>query len=287
MNWIIYAFIAAFSSGLGYTISKRVLKNQDPLTVLWWNSFFTLPYLILILIFTGIPGINSNFWQIILIIVPIAILIEFLFMKGVKLSPLSLIMPFSAFTPLVVLLSSYIILKERPEILGIFGIIFIVSGIYIINLQGSLKLLAPFKNIIKEKGALFIIVSAILWGLILPLGKIATSYSSPIFYSVFFMILFNILLFPIYLKFTKNKLVNFRNNYKSFLMVGGTTSSVMIFTWLAISQGFTSYANAIVNTRILVAVFLGGYFLKEGYLKQRLIAALIVFIGIVLIILSK
>ena len=287
MNWIVFALLAAFFSAVVNITNKKTLINQSPIVLLWWASCFALPILITSLFITGIPTINQFFWPLILVVALVGVLIELIFLKGVQLSPISLVMPFTAFTPLVVTVSSFLLLHETPNPLGIVGIILIVLGAYLITIQKPIKISDPFRQVFKERGILLIIASSVLWGITIPLGKLATQYSSANFFSVIYMSLFLVYLFPIYLKIDQNKLTNFRLNYKAFSLIGVASAFVIFFTWQAISQGLASYANSIISTRILLIVLAGGYFLKEGSLKQRLLASSLMVLGVILIIFNK
>src|SRR3989344_5398207 len=208
MNWIVFALLAAFFSAVVNITNKKTLINQSPIVLLWWASCFALPILITSLFITGIPTINQFFWPLILVVALVGVLIELIFLKGIQLSPISLV-------------------------------------------------------------------------------KLATQYSSANFFSVIYMSLFLVYLFPIYLKIDQNKLTNFRLNYKAFSLIGVASAFVIFFTWQAISQGLASYANSIISTRILLIVLAGGYFLKEGSLKQRLLASSLMVLGVILIIFNK
>ena len=57
-----------------------------------------------------------------------------IFFKALKKLDLSLAIPLLSFTPIFMLLSSFILLGEFPSLLGILGMILVVSGIYVLNL---------------------------------------------------------------------------------------------------------------------------------------------------------
>ncbi len=77
-------------------------------------------------------------------------------MKAIKLSPLSITLPFLALSPIFMIFTSDFILGERLGKYGIGGIILTVIGAYLLNVRDTRKgILEPFKAIQRERGSLY------------------------------------------------------------------------------------------------------------------------------------
>ena len=288
MFWIIFAFLAAFFNALTNIFSKDVLNKENEYTVLWGRNFFSIPLLILALFLVGLPSIEFKFWLIILAMMPLEIILAILFFKALKISPISLVIPFTTFTPLFLGVSSFFILQEKLSLSGIVGVILVVSGAYFMNIKGETKnILEPIKNLLKEKGILMIIIVSLIWAITVPFGKIAIQYSSPIFFSAVYFSIFTALFFPIFIKKVPRGFQKIKLNNKKFILIGITNGLMIIFSWLAISQGFVAYVKSIGMFSILLTIIFAGSYLKEKHTKERLAGSLLMIIGTIFIILSQ
>ena len=59
-----------------------------------------------------------------------------LFQRALQLSPVSLSVPYLAFTPALLLVTSYFMLGERPEPAGVAGVFVMTAGAYGLNAAG-------------------------------------------------------------------------------------------------------------------------------------------------------
>ena len=180
MIWILYAILSAFLGATIDTISKKILKNNNEYMVLWARNAFTLPFLFLILIFFSIPEIDNKFWIALAITLPLEIFLAILYIKAIKITDLSLSIPFLSFGPIFTIITSFLILKEFPTIYGFIGIILITIGAYFLNFEKiKINLFQPFKSIIKEKGSLFMLIVSLISAIVITIEKIGIISSSP------------------------------------------------------------------------------------------------------------
>ena len=85
--------------------------------------------------------------------VPLDIIALLLYMKAIKVSPLSLTLPFLSLTPVFLIGTSYIILGERPDRSGFIGIVLVVIGAYLLNVHTISKgFFEPFKSNCERTG---------------------------------------------------------------------------------------------------------------------------------------
>ncbi len=210
-------------------------------------------------------------------------------MKGLALSPLSASLPFLSFTPVFIVVTGYLILGERITPLGFMGILLILSGAYLIYAPEVKRgLLYPFKKIWKEKGSFYLLITAFIYGITSVLGKKGILLSDPVFFASFYFSLLS-LLTPLVLK------IGFRirifdlplRKTKAFLLVGGTQALMCLFHMLALSRIETAYMIALKRTSIIFSVLLGWLVFRERYIKFRFIAAILMFLGILIIAFKK
>src|SRR3990172_12354495 len=193
--WVFYALLTAFSLATADAISKKALGRSNEYVIAWVREGYALPFLALAFFFIDIPPLDKTFYLSLLLMVPLEIAAIILYVKAIKLSPLSLTIPFLAVSPVFIILTAFILLGELPDRSGILGILLIVIGAYLLNIRTTRgDLLGPFKAIRRERGALFMIIVALIYSVTATLGKVAVQHSGPIFFGVFYPFLLTLLL---------------------------------------------------------------------------------------------
>ena len=242
---------------------------------------YSLPILWLFTIYEGIPQIDDRIILVYILGPPLELLAMILYMKSLRISPLSLTVPFQSFTPAFLLLTSYLMLRETPGLYGVGGVLVIVAGAYTLNLSSSKEgFLTPFKMIYKEKGSFLMLIVAFIFSLTANFGKMGVVYSSPIFFGATYFSIITIFLLPIVLY--KNN--NIRNLFrKEFVLIGMTSSFMVAFHVLAVKLIYVSYMISIKRSSILFSIIAGAFLLKEKNIKEKLIGGILMIIGIIII----
>lgn len=285
--WFIFSILTALFESLKDVTSKIGLKEINEYFASWSLRFFSTIFLIPVLFFMDIPNIGKHFFIALLAAGLIDSLTTILYMKAIKYSDLSLSVPMLAFTPLFLLISSPIMIGEFPNLLGIFGIVFIVAGSYMLNIKGKERgYLEPLKLLLKDKGPKLMLIVAFIWGVTSNIDKIGIRNSSPIFWAMALNLIITVFLFPIMLLKLKNinhNKVNFR-----FMISAGLFSALSgIFQMMAINIALVSYVISIKRTSVIMGVIFGYLIFKESNIRERLSGALIMVIGVFLITLSQ
>ncbi|MDI6806664.1 MAG: DMT family transporter, partial [Candidatus Aenigmarchaeota archaeon] len=251
--------------------------------VAWSLRFFTLPFLLPLLFFIPL-AYDPVFLYALLIWGALNVITSILYIKAIKISPLSLTIPMLTFTPLFMLLTSPIILGEFPSIAGIIGICLIVFGSYLLNIQEVRKsLLAPFKALIKEKGPVLMLLVAFIWSITANIDKIAVLHSNPFFYAIVGNVFLSLALFPIMFLKSKQNLKQFPINIKALIPIGLFSALMFIFQLSAIMLTLVVYVIVIKRTSAIFSIFYGRFIFKEVNIKERLLGTIIMILGVLLI----
>ncbi len=284
--WIIYALLTAFLLATSDALTKKVLASRDEYFVAWARLLFALPAFLASLLFIEIPPLNKEFWTATLVALPFEIAAMILYTKALKVSPISLTMPFLALTPLFLILVSYFILGEKVSISGGLGILLIASGSYTLNIHKMRhSLIEPVKAVFREKGSVMMIMVAIIFSLTSSLGKMAITNSSPVFFGSFYFILITILFTPIIL--SKSKIIITRKDMAPLAIIGLTYALMIIFHMLAMSLTKVAYMISVKRMSLLFSIFYGHIIFREENIPERALGGVIMFIGFVLIVLSR
>ena len=284
MTWIIFAFLTAFFRSLTDVTGKIGLKNMDEYIVAWSLNFFALPLLIPLLFFIEIPTIIPGFWLAILVSGTLNIATAILYLKAIKLTDLSIVIPLSTFTPLFLLLTSPLIIGEFPNVFGVIGIVLIVIGSYTLNIKEKKNgILAPFKALINNKGAQLMLLVAFIWSITSNFDKIGLQNSSPIFYGIIINIFITIGITPfVFIKSRKN-IKQIPKNLKTLIPVGIFHGLMIIFHMIAISMTLVAYLISIKRTSAIISVLFGALIFKEKGLKERILGVIIMIRGVLFI----
>jgi uncharacterized membrane protein len=284
MVWFIFALLAAFLDATYYALTKKILKDVNPY-VLGSGTFLTGSVILLIIsLVIGIPKIGSGFYFAVLATVLLNIISVIIYYKALTITDLSLAIPMLAFTPIFLIFTSSIMLGEFPTVFGIIGILLIVIGSYVLNLGRKKGLLEPFKGFLKNKGMMLMLLVAFLFSIASNYDKLVLKNSDSFFGSAIAGLLMGIFFLVLSLIKKQKIIVAYKKNFFSFILLTGLTAVGTVLINFALLEQIVPYVNALKRISILFSVLYGGLMFKEKDMKKRLVGALIMLAGVVLII---
>ncbi|MCK5344424.1 MAG: EamA family transporter, partial [Candidatus Heimdallarchaeota archaeon] len=110
--------------------------------------------------------------------------------------------------------------------------------------------------------------------------------SSPIFWAVAINVFLALALFPIMLYKSQKSIRQISTRYKILIPIGLSSALASIFQMTAINLTLVAYVISIERTSAIISVLFGYFIFKEKGIKERLIGAAIMIIGVLLITLS-
>ena len=283
MIWFFLSLAAAISIA-ARDVSIKTYEGLDPPEIAILELFWALPYFFFGSLLVEIPPLDQTFWWTFILSIPINVVAYILYLYAIKISPISLSVPFLSFTPVFMILTSFFILAETITIGGGIGIGFIVLGGYVLhftNKQASLS--EPLSAFLHEKGSWFMLIVAILFSFAAVIGKKAILHSSPLFFSYFFFLIFNITVLTGFLLFRKNDWPKIMRNTPRGIWLGSLLMVHISFHGLAIAISTAVYMVAVKRSSILITVLLSWFILKEENIRYRGLGSLLMFAGILFI----
>jgi drug/metabolite transporter (DMT)-like permease len=279
--WCALALATALSVSTGDALTKKFFGRFSPLEMAVAASLYSLPFFFATIPFIPIPELESGFWVLVFILVPLDTFAFYLYMKAIKLSPLSLSIPFLAFTPVFMLATGFVVLRELPNQWGLAGVLLVVAGSYLLHI-GEMKhgCLAPFRAVLREPGSVLMLIVSALFSILAVLGKKAILLSSPLFFGFFFLAgldVITLLLFPLLGKIDWKALLRLP---RQGLLVGLMLYLHVLFHALAISMIEAVYMISVKRTSILFSVAYGRILFNEPEIRNRLIGAFLMFLGV-------
>jgi drug/metabolite transporter (DMT)-like permease len=242
---------------------------------------------LLLWVFIPVPKLDVEFYKAFAIALPLEIIAMVFYIKALRISPLSLTLPFLALTPFFLILISYLIIGEKVSFRGGIGIIFLTAGSYIMNLHEMRRgIFEPFRAITKEKGSVLMIGVALIYSITSSLGKMAIEHSSPLFFGITYFIAVTIIFAPIALWMGRPELKCFvsEKQFKGLLLPGLFYAVMIASHMIAISLTKVAYMISVKRTSLIIGVIYGYLLFKEKNIRERISGALLMFIGFIMIV---
>ncbi|MFY9801460.1 MAG: DMT family transporter, partial [Methanoregula sp.] len=167
MFWFLLALLGAISQAV-YSLSVKVILKKIPPFILAGYSFLAASLIFIpIILFSGIPPIGPGFFSALVATVTINIVATILFYRALSTTDLSLCVPILAFTPVFLILTSFIMLGEIPTPAGAAGIFCVTAGAFLLTFRSngceSACPRSPFLSFLSDPGVRSMLVVAFLY----------------------------------------------------------------------------------------------------------------------------
>ena len=290
MAWIPLVLLVAFFDSLIDVLAKRTLRHVNAYVVAWSLRAFALCLLLPLLWQIGVPPLGNRFFLALLVGGGLNVATTVFYMKAIQASDLSVTMPMVTVTPLLLLITSPLLIGEFPTFLGFVGILFIVAGAYVINLREIRNgTLAPFRALLRENGPRWMLMVAVLWSIAANFDKIGVQNSSPLFWAAAINGALSLVLFPTVWREFQSLPVKgstIRTQLKYLILIGLLGGVAIVAHMMAINMTLLAYVVALKRLGMLMSVGFGFLIFKEKGMKTRLAGAIIMLVGVFCIILS-
>ena len=289
MHWISLTLFSAFFLATADTLSKRYLSHYRPGELVLVRFGVSGALLLPLLLWQPWPPLSAAFWSWIAVSLPLELLAMWLYMQAIRESPLSLTLPYLAFTPAFNMLTGYLLLDETVSWTGFSGILLIVLGAWLLNLETmqngtGLNLLAPFRAITRERGSRLMLMVAAIYSLTSVTSKGALLHANPGFFGPFYFV---VLGSASVLVFASRDVSSWRAMGKHpwvHLGVGAFMAGMVITHFYAIAHIEVAYMLAVKRTSLLFGILYGAWLFAESGLKKNLAAGLLMVLGVFLIV---
>jgi drug/metabolite transporter (DMT)-like permease len=211
-----------------------------------------------------------------------------LYMRAITQHPLSLTLPFMAFTPVFVIATGYLILGEtvRPE--GFAGILLVFAGGWLMNIRharGSLlqAALRPLHAIWAETGSRLMLGVALIYAVTAVVSKKAMEFMPPAQFGAFYYQLIGL---SVLLLFSLDQPGRWRRIWRRpwpVLLVALFTAVMVTSHFLALQWVEAAYMISVKRTSMVFSILYGLIWFREAEGWTRLTAGMIMLAGVVLI----
>lgn len=283
--WLLFSLLTALFEAVKDVLCKKSLKTIDVYLVSGSMFILSLPIILPVLFFIEIPPVSSRFWLALLAGTLLNVLATLLYINALKHSDLSLSLPMVTFTPVFLLLTSPLIVGEFPDMIGLVGVLLIVSGAYHLNIkenQGGFW--RPVKALVREKGPRYMLLVAFIWSITSNIDKVGILNSSVVFWVISTHLASAVFFIPLILFRIRRKRMIFKwIELGPLVSIGLVTALRSVFQMSAIALTLVAYVISIKRTSVIFGILFGYVIFKEKGISERLTGAVIMVLGVLLI----
>ena len=288
MEWLPITLLCAFS-----------LASSDAATKAWLGDYsarelavvrFTLAGLLLLpgLLLFPLGQPPTEFWLWMAVLAPLEILAMLLYMKAIRDHPLSLTLPYLAFTPVFIMVTGWLILGERVDGPGLAGVLLVMAGGWLLNVEHArpgdwLTWFAPLKAILYEPGSRMMLGVALIFSLTAVMGKRAMAHTTPEAFGAFYFVLIGAVTALLFSLREPHILVRILRRPAPAVTVGALTAVMVSTHFIALSMVQAAYMISVKRTSLLFGILYGAWLFHERGLGMHLVAGALMVAGVYLI----
>lgn len=290
MTWFIVAFTSALLSAFAAITQKKVLFKLGALEFSFLLSISNLIFSIPFFFFIDYSTLNSLNLTVLFIKSIIGVAAFLCVMISLKNLEISNALPLLALTPGFVAVFAFFLLGESLKSSEVLGLLFLISGTFILESKSLKDFNFPFKIFVKSYYHRFILFALLLFTASSILDKylLIKLNLSPVSLTAFQHIYFAILFSVIYVIFKSKKHVTTnilnRDNLGWIALISIITIGYRYTQIIAVSLASVALVLAVKRTSVFWATVIGGKLFKDKDLLKRSIAAILILIGAILIL---
>jgi len=291
MTWFILAFVSAVFSALSTLAEKKSLFSLDALDFSYIISIITLVFSIPFFIMA--PAQNDiTASLIILFIKTVLSAAAFLFvMLSIKNLELSEALPLLAISPGLVAVLAFFFIGDVLSVFEWIGIFLIVIGTYVLELKkNGAGFFAPFKTLFKSSKYGYVLGAVALFTITSLMDRILLKrYNLPPYtFMAYQQLFYGIIFFFVILSKRKSAVTSFKFlNKETWLLIITVAVFTVVYRYTqiaAIKLAPVGLVLAVKRLSILIAIIIGGKLFNEQNLTKRVIAAVIILVGISMLV---
>ncbi|MEW5772543.1 MAG: DMT family transporter [Thermodesulfobacteriota bacterium] len=184
MDWLALSLAAALCSSGEAAAMKKLLDDRTPEEMGLTPLVFALPLCLAVLALARPPLPPAGFWLDTALLMPFSFAGYVLYCQAIRLSPLSLTLPYLSLVPVFTMLTGRLALGEIPSPAGGAGVLLLAAGSYVLNLRerAAHGVWGPLLAVFREPGPRRILAVAALYSVVAVIGKRAAVSATPLGY---------------------------------------------------------------------------------------------------------
>lgn len=208
----------------------------------------------------------------------------FLYGRALQTSPLSLCIPFLAFTPIFLIVTGYLTLGELPAWIKLLGVVLVVAGSLVMHRSlFAVSLLEPLRAVVRERGSRYMLFVALILSITNPIDKklvvMSDAFTQSFAYGVALCVFF--------FGFAFAKGADWRGAIRrtpGWIVIAGALDA----TALLLQFSSHNYIDVVITISIkragiILAVLMGWLIFRERNITDKVIAASVMLAGVLIL----
>lgn len=285
MHWLTLSLICAFALASSDAAAKRWLRQADARELvvvrLGLSGLLLLPWALTF----DLPPLPAAFWGWLAVLLPLELVAMLLYVRAIRDYPLTLTLPYLAFTPVLVVVTGWLVLDETVSGRGFLGVLLVVGGSWLLNFESadrlSLRALtAPFRAIAINPGARLMLGAAAIYAVTSVGGKAAMAWMPPAQFGAFYFALLGLLTLAL-IGFTRPRALRVqRYGWLPLSVVAGFMALMVVTHFMALAEVEAAYMIAAKRTSLLFGILYGAMLFGETDLGRHLLAGGLMIAGV-------
>lgn len=285
--WFTLCLSTALFVSIADAMAKKFLESRTPATVALIRSAWSSLFLLCGLFLTTPPSSPLRFWILVLAGIPLEVTAALAFNNALQIAPLSLMIPYMAFTPVFLLIGGWIFLGEHISLTGGLGIACVAGGAALLQAPLVEAGTSHFQRLIpREKAPALMLLVAFIYAVTSILARRALTFSTPQYFCGVYFPLIAVGLLPFQLR-SGDGLKKLIDRPHIFIWVGSLDAAALIAQFLAFQMAQVAYVMALKRLSLLLSVLWGWFFFHEQKSWIRLAGAILMALGAGLIALRN
>ncbi|MCB1735008.1 MAG: EamA family transporter [Gammaproteobacteria bacterium] len=228
----------------------------------------------------------GEFMPWVLVSLPVEVFAMHLYVRALHEGPLSLTLPYMAFTPVFVALTGWLLLEEHVSTEGFAGIALVVLGSWILNSDRQRHPRNVVKAVFEQRGARLMLSVAMLYSITAVTTRGAVRHTDGVFFGAFYLsfVAFTILAWN-GLRGIAVWRVMWRGP-RTLWLVSGAMGAMVVLHFAALRLIEVASMIAVKRTSLLWGVLIGVIWLGEEAGPRRIIAGAIMVAGAAIVVLA-
>ena len=287
-TWALFAVSAAILTSFNPILYKRILRDTDPIIVVWGVTLLALPLLGLFA-FVLTPQLPNWDWLFVFGVLGSAVLNAVAHLastRALKLADASLVTPLLVFSPVFTLLISALFLGEIPSARGLVGVGLVLVGTYWLNHNTGASWLTPLKLLAFTPGIRLVLLAGLLWAITPLFEKTAILHTypeSPRFTAFIAIMLLTFMLTPLAIVQGKSAVTKLSLHRRDLFLAALIAGVAPVLGYTAFSLGPVGYVTTLFRLSTLMTVIWSFLYLNEHGIAHRLPASFVMVTGTILI----
>jgi drug/metabolite transporter (DMT)-like permease len=291
VEWFSLSLLCALSLASTDAFTKMRLQGYSGSEMMLVRFLVTGVLLAPLLLYFPLPSAPWAFWAWMALLVPLELLAIYLYMQAIRDAPLYQTLPYLAFTPVFIILTGWWVLDERVSLLGAIGIVLVVVGAYLLNIDklhrnGRRLWYEPLRAIVYRQSSRRMLMVAVIYSLTSVGGKAAMLYVGTMNFAVFYFVVLGAAAFLAVALLRPVSLRVLTRQPAWHLLIGALFALMVVTHFLALSKVEAAYMIAVKRTSLLFGILYGAWLFHEKQLARNFSSAALMVVGVALILLA-